>query len=141
MRSPLLISLTILPLLAGCGGGARRAAGQPPSYYGHTEPFDVAVERINANSAQIPTLWAKHYFEATVVDEKGKPHEVVGDGALLYRRPRGLLIRGSRPLAPPLFEIGSTDDRYWLKIEPEMETMWWGNYANLGKPCVDRELI
>ena len=137
-----LIVCVVACLLAGCGGAGRRAAtGQSPSYYGETKTFEEVVAAVNANNVQVPTLWAKHYFEATIIDEKQRPHEVVGDGALLYRRPRGLLIRGQRPLAPPLFEIGSTDERYWLKVEPEVETMWWGEYANLGKPCVDKDLI
>jgi hypothetical protein len=122
---------------AGCrNDAARNAAAGPRSYYGPTDSFETVVRKINANNELVPTLWARHDFEATVVDDNKRRHEVVGDGALLYRAPRGLLIKGVRP-GLTLFEIGSTEDRYWLTLVPEIDTAWWGSYANIGKPCVE----
>src|SRR5687767_5646126 len=58
-----------------------------PSYHGPTQSMSDVVAEINANNERLPTLWARHYYEATVIDENKKPHFVNGDGALLYRRP------------------------------------------------------
>ena len=130
---PLFVALCLVP--AACAPLQRRDNRQR-SDYAPTLSFEDAVAKINANNELLPTLWARHEFEATVVDEKKRPHEVVGDGALLYRRPRGLLIKGTRP-GMTLFEIGSTDDRYWLTLVPEADTAWWGYHRNAGKPCID----
>jgi hypothetical protein len=34
-----------------------------------------------------------------------------------------------------VFEIGSDAENYWLTVVPSVDTMWWGQYKNLGKPC------
>lgn len=138
----LLLCLTVVGGLFAAGCGSRPAAGtqKREPWRGRTLMFEEAVAAINERNTLLPTLWARHEFEATVVDEKGGKHDVVGDGALLYRRPRGMLIRGTRP-GMTLFDIGSTEDRYWLKLVPRADTMWWGKYEHLGKPCVNRELI
>lgn len=140
---PLLLSplLSACLLLIPCACAPRRAAEptsprQQQPYTGPTDPMAVVVEAINRNNNLVPTLWARHYYEATIVDEQGKGHFVNGDGALLYRRPQGMRLVGTKPGVGTVFEVGSTDDRYWLSIAPEMDTMWWGNYEHLGKPCV-----
>jgi hypothetical protein len=94
------------------------------------------VAAINRNNERVPTLWARHDYDADIVDDQKKKHFVNGDGVLLYRRPQGMRLVGNKPVVGTVFEIGSTDDRYWLKIVPDVETMWWGKYANVGKPCV-----
>jgi hypothetical protein len=105
-----------------------------------TEAFETVVAGINRNNEKIPTLWARQSFEATIVDrQKNKRSEVVGDGALLYKRPRGFLLRGTRP-GMELFTMGSADGRYWLTLNPDADTMWWGKYENLGKPCTQEAL-
>jgi hypothetical protein len=68
------------------------------------------------------------------LDEKKKLHTFSGDGALLYRGPREMRLIGNAVIGT-VFEVGSTNDRFWLKLVPELDTMWWGNYRNLGKPC------
>lgn len=99
------------------------------------------VADINANNARIPTLWASHYYEMTVFDENKKSHYINGDGAILYRGPEaargaGMLVAGNKPAVGRVFEIGTTADKYWLTIVPEMDTMWHGDTKHLGKPCV-----
>lgn len=106
------------------------------TYEGPTEAMAEVVAAINRNNEQVPTLWARHYYEADVVDDKGKRHFVNGDGALLYRGPRGLKIVAKKELFGDVFEIGSTDDRFWMSIGLEqVNTLWWGRYENVGKPC------
>lgn len=123
--------------IASAGCPSPRPVQPPPPL----EPLISVVQGINANNSQLPTLWASHYFEATIVDDRGDPHFVNGDGAILYRgveaaQGRGMLVAGLKPGAGRVFEIGSTEDEYWLKIAPEIQTMWWGEYRHLGKPCV-----
>jgi hypothetical protein len=123
-------------LTACVSGCAHDRAGQTRrGYYGPTESMADVVAAINANNERVPTLWARHTYEATVVDEKGKPHFVNGDGHLLFRQPYEILLRGSKDVLGTVFEVGSNDERFWLKLVPEADTMWWGNYRNLGKPC------
>src|SRR5690606_37187725 len=83
------------------------------------------------------SLWARHSFEATVVDGKGKSHFVNGDGVLLYRRPGHMLVVGNKDIAGKIFEIGTTPERYWLTLIPESDTMWWGKYEHVDKLGAD----
>jgi hypothetical protein len=53
----------------------------------------------------------------------------------LYRKPRELRLIGNKDIAGTIFEAGSTVDRFWLKVLPEVDTMWWGYHKNVGKPC------
>jgi hypothetical protein len=137
-RTPVFF-LFVAVVAVGCRprsefGNGRAAA---PPYVGETQSMAEVAAAINANNGALPTLWARHYFEATIVDERKKSHFVNGDGVLLYKAPRGMRLVGTKAAAGTVFEIGSTDDRYWLTLVPERNTMWWGSYANLGKPCVD----
>jgi len=112
-------------------------SSKPEPYLGPTQPMSEVVAAINANNAGVPSLWAHQNFEATVVDEKKESHFVNGDGVLLYSAPRGLRLVANKDIAGKVFELGSTDDRYWFTLYPERDTMWWGWYRNLGKDCVD----
>jgi hypothetical protein len=121
--------------LAGC----RHIDGpkQKGAYFGPTEPMRDVVQQINQNNQQLPTVWASHGYKATVVDDRKKTRTFTGDGALLYRGPREMRLTGNVLGVGTVFEVGSTNDRFWLKLVPEVETMWWGNYRNLGKPCAE----
>jgi hypothetical protein len=88
------------------------------------------VQAINQNNAQLPSLWSRGYFEATVVD-RGKRNFVNGDLLLLYRRPNDLRIIGKKDIAGTVFEVGSNADRYWLKVGGDVDTMWHGSHANV----------
>lgn len=133
-----LLTLYGLLLVAGCAPLREAKVVQREPYLGPTEPMTDVVAAINRNNSAVPTLWARHYYEATLKDEQGNPHFVNGDGALLYRGPSGMRLVGNKPGVGTVFEIGSTDDRYWLTVKPELDTMWWGQYKNLGKPCVQK---
>jgi hypothetical protein len=136
--SRLLISAVILSSAFASGCRPKpTTTGKVEPYLGPTQPMSEVVAAINANNAGLPTLWARHYFEATVIDEKRQSHTANGDGILLYSSPRGMRLVGNKDIAGTIFEIGSTDDRYWLKLVPDVDTMWWGWYRNLGRPCVD----
>lgn len=127
----LLATACTLCVVAGC---QQQTPPTPPPLMTMRE----VVQQINARNELLPTLWAAHYFEATIVDDKKQSHFVNGEGALLYRRPEHMLLVGTRPAVGRVFEIGTDGETYWLKIVPEMDTMWWGKHENVGKPCVQK---
>jgi hypothetical protein len=111
--------------------GCPPKASRREIYRGPTEPMVDVVSAINANNAQVPSIWSRGYFEANVVD-KGKSHFVNGDLLLLYRRPDDLRIIGKKDIAGTIFEIGSNEERYWLRVGVDIDTLWWGTHANAG---------
>lgn len=132
----LQIGVTVAIALATAGCPPKAPPPPKSAWYGETQPLEYVVDKVNQNNAQLPSLWARHYFEATLFEEGyEKSHFVNGDGILLYRRPRELRLIGNKDLAGTIFEIGSVDDRFWMKVVPETDTMWWGYYRNVGKPC------
>jgi hypothetical protein len=122
---------------AGCPHAVRPTSAGSPWYRGPTTPMRDVVQQINQNNQELPTLWASHGYKATVRDDRNRLHTFTGDGALLYRGPREMRLIGNKEFIGTVFEVGSTNDRFWLKLVPEVETMWWGNYRNLGKPCAE----
>src|SRR5687767_13598795 len=109
-------------MIVGCRSIERPA--KPKGYYGPTETMSEVVEAINQNNQQIPTLWATHDFEATIIDEKKKSHFVNGDGVLLYTSPKQMRLVGKKEIGR-VFEIGSDAENYWLTVVPSVDTMWW----------------
>ena len=142
----LLFGLPAVLLPACARTPAQKGASTTRPWTGPTQPMEQVVREINTNNFRLPTLWASHYYEATIVDEKRKSHFVNGEGAILYRSPeaergKGMLVAGNKPAVGRVFEIGSTEDRYWMKVVPELDTMWFGSYEHLGKPCVQKIAI
>lgn len=132
----LILALSCGLSIAGCAG-PRPVPEQTRTWYaGPTEPMRDVVQQVNQNNQELPTIWASHGYKATVVDDRQKTHTFTGSGALLYRGPREMRLIGNKEFVGTIFEVGSTNDRFWLKLVPEVETMWWGNYRNLGKPCM-----
>lgn len=126
-RASLLVAIA---LLSAC------RQEQPQIYTGPTASLDEIVAKINQNNAQIPTLWAHQDFDGSIVDDKHNAHSVSAHGVILYRAPDELRIVASSDFEQPVFEIGATADYYWLKVIPELDTLWWGRMSNVGKPCV-----
>jgi hypothetical protein len=97
--------------------------------------MDRVVADINANSGRIPSLYAILGYRADLADPAHhRTVSISGDGTLLYRRPRSLLLRGSETMAGEVFALGSNDEQFWLKLAGDVDTAWWGHYANLGRP-------
>ena len=140
MKHAFVISICAAASLLCCACRPRnRVVEVAPPYVGQTQPMNEVVAAINANNAALPTLWSRHRFEANIVDPRGRKTFANGDGVLLYKGPRGMRLVGEKDVAGRVFEIGSTDDRFWLTLSPpaERSQMWWGWYRNLGRPCMD----
>jgi hypothetical protein len=121
---------SLAAVLCGCATNA----SAPKGYFGPTLPIDALVQRIDQNNDQLPTLWARHEFEATVVDpDTHKSHFVNGFGTLLYRAPDSLRLVAKKELTD-LFDMGTDGAHFWLRLVPEQDEFWWGSLANLDKP-------
>lgn len=121
--------------VAGCrqdDGTDKKKKVRPPP----TLPMAEVVERINRNNRAVPTLWARVYVEGNIVDERTKKSSFVNlDGAMLYRSPRHFRLTGEK--LGNGFEVGSTDEHYWLKMNlPDVSRLYFGETRHLGKPCV-----
>jgi hypothetical protein len=124
MRS--LLFAVIAAFLCGCA----RIEQKPQACYGPTEPMSQVVQEINDNNAKINTLWARHSFEATLVDDKGKSRTFSGDGYLLFMKPDNLLLTAGGIIK--YFEIGSNPQQYWFTAFPdEISTQWYGDKQRL----------
>jgi len=130
MKLGMCIALVVAGLMAGC----RVAPEKPAGYFGPTESLSAVAAKINQNAKAIPTLYAKHYIEANIKDpETGKTHFVNASGDLFVRKPRELYLRAKKDPVP-VFELGSTDDRYWLTVFIDPATHWWGYHKNADDP-------
>jgi hypothetical protein len=115
-------------LLCGCPPAPR--AG----YFGPTQTLDEVAARINENNSKLPSLWARQDFQATIVDDKKQPHSAGAHGVLQYRAPDEMWIVANDDFGNRFFEIGATSEFYWLKVVPQLDTLWWGRMSNADKP-------
>jgi hypothetical protein len=125
-----------------CVAGCCKCPGPPVGYWGPIDPLPVVVQKINQNNSALPTLYAHHYLEANIHDPKtGKDHFINSNGDVFVLKPRDLLLRAKHDPIGEVFQIGSTDDRYWMSIFVEQDTMWWGWHRNSDKPCAGKMSI
>ncbi len=92
-----------------------------------------ALDRVNNNLARIKdAVQYKGFLSFSFRDDGGKMHRIISQEAvLIYQQPR-MLIADVRSPVGTVAQIGSNDDRYWLWIEPELKTLWWGAWKNAG---------
>ena len=122
-RSPWLLPLLVA--LAGC----------PPPHELPPPPQlnrGQAVEFVNRNNALIESAVQAKRVTASgqFTDEKGNRHNYNLEGGILYLRPHYLYF-DLRQLGQTVMRFGSNDLEYWLWIQPERDTLWWGTYAGL----------
>jgi hypothetical protein len=99
--------------------------------------MDLVIAQINRNNARIPTLWTQLNYTATLVDPKTHSTTTVsGDGGLIFARPLSLLLTGNKDVAGQVFQLGSNDSEFWVRLRSSSDSRdyWWGHYANLDKP-------
>jgi len=126
--------LALAWLLAGC----QSSAPPPKGYFGPTLSIDKLIEAVNRNNSQLPTLWAHHDFEATVVDAKAhKSRFVNGYGTLLYQDPASLRLVAKKEVTD-LFDMGSDGTHYWLRLVPDQDTFWWGSFSDLDNAATEQ---
>ena len=118
-------------LFFGCA--SKRAMVKEP-YFGETLPLNQLVAEINDNNRKLPTLWAEvASMKAAWTDEQGKRHsETLDGGAVLYRSPREVRVRGDKLVVGNVLDLGSNAENYWLAVKQGPDTAWWGRYKYLG---------
>ncbi|MEO6437215.1 MAG: hypothetical protein ABIP55_15850, partial [Tepidisphaeraceae bacterium] len=118
-------------------GGCRPIQPGVKKYTGPTESMSEVFHAINENNRKLPTLFASiREMEASIVDDRGKRHDEVLGGRLLYQAPSKVLVIGEKPVVGDVVRLGSNDEQYWLVAKsPGPDTAWWGWYRHLGKPC------
>lgn len=116
--------------VAGCAHNKPAETATRPT----AESMDKVVADINANSAAIPSLWARHYFAGDIVDDKGKKTFLNAEGVMLMLKPHSMRMTANKP-GTKVFDMGTDGTRYWMSVPVEVDTMWWGYSRNLDKPC------
>jgi hypothetical protein len=118
----------LLPILLVSSGCPPRPAPPPPADLSRHE----AVALVNENNARITTaLQAKHVSaRGHFIDDHGRKRNFSLEGGALFLKPRYLYF-DLRQLGRTVMRFGSNEDEYWLWIQPELDTLWWGTYAAL----------
>lgn len=71
MKHAFVISICVAASVLCCACRPRNKMVEvSPPYVGDTLPMRDVVSEINANNAALPTLWARHRFEANIVDPR-----------------------------------------------------------------------
>lgn len=93
-----------------------------------------ALQRVNSNLQRIDRpVQYKAFLSFKFRDADGKTRQFVGnDASLVYSPPRGLIVDVRSPIGV-VAQFGSNDERYWVWVEPELETLWWGSWRNAGR--------
>jgi hypothetical protein len=128
------VAMCAVAVLVGCT--PKPPMDRPPAYWsGPTEPLASVVSHVNANNANITSLWSRHQFQAWL-QEPGKKSitYVDGDGDLQYRAEDDFRLSCSKAGLGQLMTLGTNAETYWLTIKPELDTMWWGRMKYLGAP-------
>lgn len=121
------LALTLVAL-CGCPPTDRPLFERPESA---RPPMDrrEALLRVNGNLGQIQqALQCKALVSFSFQDEKGKQQRFIGHEASLVFLPPQNLLFDVRTLAGVVAQFGSSADRYWVWIEPELNKMWWGEW-------------
>jgi hypothetical protein len=122
-------SLLVPTLLITAGCGDRETPGVPP------RSAAEALRRVNDNFARFPSgpaLYTKARVSFEFRDQRGT-HRFAGNDAVLFFRPPRMLRFDVRSLTGTVAQIGSNQERYWVWIEPEMRTLWWGSWERAGR--------
>lgn len=118
--------MALLGVLCGCNGAAVEAI--PPRDVGE------ALRRVNENFARLeqPLLCRSALVSFSYRDPSGQVRRYIAQpAALIYRAPRCLYF-DIKSIGGSVARVGSNDERYWLWVEPEVSTMWWGTWADAG---------
>lgn len=117
-----LFAASWLPLGA-CTDGPEVETVPPP------EPWDVVLERVNANSRKMDFLLraipANAAGRLTLDDGRQETFDL--PAKLLFRKPRGLFLQLEHALFGKI-EIGSNDEEFWTWIQFDEPRYWWGRH-------------
>lgn len=111
-------------LLAGCHNGNLGPSLPPP------RDAREALQRVNQNLARLRHALVCRGCTVTFRfrDADGRSHAFLAQPAsMIFLPPRDLRLAVSG-LTGNVAMVGSNQERFWLWIEPEVSTMWWGSW-------------
>ncbi len=91
-----------------------------------------------AQLSQAPVV-AKGTVYFRYVDADGGSHSYYERATLLFYPPRSLRFDITSTLAGSVARVGSNDELFWMWVEAGVGTMWWGQWANIGR--IDRRRL
>lgn len=121
----ILSCVCLSALLMGCPPNEQKPFGAGP-----TVPIvdaDGALERINGNLRRISDkLEMQAIVDFRFRDGNGQVRRFSNHEAVLRFAAPQCLRFDVRGLTGVLAQFGSNDERYWIWVEPELNTLWWG---------------
>ncbi len=126
-----------LAVLTGCPPPVQPVAPPP------LRTTEEIVRTIESNAARLDrALWSSNASVTARFLDRQRVERVYNlEGTFLFQSPRGLRLDLRPGVGDQVMQIGSNDDEYWLWIEPEMQSLWWGRYRHLGRPCAGRMAV
>lgn len=119
-------ALSCLLVLIGCNG--HRDGEMEP---GPVLPLGSAIALANANAAGLPAgLQALGSARGHVTVDSQEKRHFDCDANLLVIPPRHLRL-DLRTLGQTQVLFGSNEQVYWLHVVPQVDTYWWGRYAEI----------
>ena len=104
-------ALLLLLLLAGC----KTAASDAVRADGEVLNLPELVRRVNANNERLPSMVARGYLEAVIVEEAGGDGRYVNGAVnVLHLKPGRLLIKADKDAIGGLFELGTDGKKLWF---------------------------
>lgn len=123
-----------------CALGIVGCVCPPGAKIEYRPPADAceALQRVQTNLSQLAQapLLAKGTVYFKYIDADGGSHSYYERAALLFYPPRSLRFDITSSLAGSVARVGSNDELFWMWVEPDVSTMWWGQWANIER--IDR---
>jgi hypothetical protein len=115
--------------LIGCTNKAVEEDVAPPLR--EPVPLGDLVERINANNEQLPSLWARGYFE-TIIKESPEQQGNFVNGQIIVQhlKPGMLRAKAEKAAIGDLFDFGTDGDVLFIRL-PQEDQLFLGTVGNL----------
>lgn len=117
------LAILALLLVTGCYAAPRHVADSDTPPLPPALSLPELVERINENNQKLPSLWAKGYFEALIIEERGgKPSPVLnGTITALHLKPDRLRLKAEKDIFNDVFDMGTDGERLWIGLPLEKQ--------------------
>lgn len=119
-------------LLTGCQPPPPPPKPQPVLYSGPLLTTPQIVQGLQARYAPLRTIWSRHDFAVSVLDNRGRVRTLDGEGVLLLRKrnpgtegPTDLRLTGTKDIAGTVFDLGANRERAWLTLHGDIDTLYW----------------
>ena len=133
LRSFVRLACLAVLLLVGCVGCVGRTAAPPPTRL-ITDPLTLPqiVERLNANTGRLPSLWARGLLDATLYESRGADPLTVAsaDVYVQHLKPEALRLKVEKVGVGDVLDLGTDGDNLWLLL-PRDKVLYTGTSGRL----------